>query len=880
MNRWLKIYIGFVAVLAITLSCSTEKNTLINRTYHGINAHYNGYFNATELLRSSMESYRTNRIENYYDILPIDPMPNKEEVVGMYPAIDTAISKCKKVIKDHSMPSNDRPSKKKDEHNKWIDENWTTIGIASFYRRDYEGALKSFEFVRRFYSNDPSLYVGELWMAKTHIAQGKLTKAKFNLDNLDQAIQNEVERNSNKNKEKKKKSKFDKNKEEEVIAKFPDDIRFELELTKAELALLKDEKPAAIEYLETSLKHAKRNDDTERVHFILAQLYGKQNAEKAYDHYTKVIRGNAPYQMNFNARIQRTFLGANEDVEKELKKMLRDAKNAEFKDQIYYALAELEIRKNDIPKAKEYFTQSAFYSSNNKRQKGMAYERLADMSFGEKDYIKAQKYYDSCSAVIEDTYPNAEGIRNKAIKLQDLVVNVERVSFEDSVQKIAAMSESDRVKFIEKVIEKIKKEEEERKRKEAERLRELQENENLFVQEGNAGKWYWNNAKTRSEGYEEFKRLWGVRENEDHWRRSQKISEFVDVDIEGNETDTLILDPVDTLTVENLLKYIPLTDSALAASNVRLLKAQYNASIIYNEELNEENIAVAGFKDVINRNIEDPHNLLSAYQLYQIHEKKDATTAAKYKDYILTNYPLSDYANYLRDPDYFIKQKERDALAEQEYVTVLNRYERGLYYPVLTRANEVIENEPENKYRSKYMLLKALAQGQLTDDKSELVPTLNKLIAEYPETPESLRAKEMLDIIKNGYSENTLVDFNSKSPFKYDDKGEIWVMVILPEGESSSAAKSKVIEFNREYFGRERLKVSSKIYTTEQSVITISGFKDEMSASGYLNQYKNTRKHLLDLQNADIFIITLDNMRVLFSKHNLEEYKDFYLEYY
>ena len=72
------------------------------------------------------------------------------------------------------MPSNDRPAKKKEEHNRWIDENWTTIGIASFYRRDYEGAMKSFEYVRKFYKNDPSLFVGQLWMAKNEHCAGQI----------------------------------------------------------------------------------------------------------------------------------------------------------------------------------------------------------------------------------------------------------------------------------------------------------------------------------------------------------------------------------------------------------------------------------------------------------------------------------------------------------------------------------------------------------------------------------------------------------------------------------------------------------------------------------------------------------------------------------
>ncbi|MFT5858028.1 MAG: hypothetical protein ACI865_000112, partial [Flavobacteriaceae bacterium] len=151
MKRIFKIGGILLIVALIAVACSTEKNTVINRNFHSLNAHYNGYFNAVELLDQSIYTYRSSRQEDYYKLLPIDPLPDETEVSGMYPAIDTAIAKCKKVIRDHSMPGNDKPAKKKEEHNKWIDENWTTIGRASFYRRDYEGAMKSFLYVRKFY---------------------------------------------------------------------------------------------------------------------------------------------------------------------------------------------------------------------------------------------------------------------------------------------------------------------------------------------------------------------------------------------------------------------------------------------------------------------------------------------------------------------------------------------------------------------------------------------------------------------------------------------------------------------------------------------------------------------------------------------------------
>ncbi len=881
MVRGFKIAAIASLVMVVVFSCSTEKNTFINRNYHSLTAHYNGYYNANELIDQGMTSYQQGRIEDYYALIPIDPVPGETEVIGMYPAIDTAIAKCKKVIVNHSMPSNERPSRKKEEHNRWIDENWTTIGIASYYRRDYEGAMKSFEFVRKFYKNDPSLYVGELWMAKTNIAQGNLTEAKFNLDNLDKAILEEEARKGEKSPKSKSKKKKKKSKKDE-IAKFPPAIKFELEKTKAELALLEDNKEDAITYLKEALNQARMGDNKARVHFVLGQMYqetGDDNLAKF--HYTKVIKSKAGYEMNFNARLKRAFLGKGDKVKKELNKMLRDSKNAEYKDQIYFALAEIEFKENDEIQGIDYLHKSAFYSTTNTRQKGMAYERLADLSFSKRQYVPAQKYYDSCANVIKDTYPNAEAIRNKATDLAKLVVAVETVEREDSLQRIAALPEKDREKFLKGVIKQIKDDEAARKQRDAERLRELQDNEALFETGGNGSKWYWNNTKARAEGYQDFKRLWGQRDNEDNWRRSEKIPEATFGGPDEELLDSLPQETEDTLTVENLLRLIPLDEEAMANSNRKLMEGYYNAGVIYKEQLNESKLAEGQFQAALDKGLQsDPHDILSAFQLYKLSMSGNSVMAEKQKKYIVDNYPLSDYANYLTDPDFFIKKKERDAASVKVYISEVDKYSRGRYRDVLNNATRIISDEKDNIYRSKYMLLKAMCQGQMERDKNILLPVLEQLVAEYPETEEAKRAVEMIGIIQNGYSENAAVDFMNKSGYRYNDQVKVKVIVFLSKKTSSTSAKTRISNFNREYFSRDRLKVDPKIFGKDQSVILIDDFDDDMKAASYIRAFKATKKHLLDISEAKILIITKDNLRTLFESMSLKEYEDFYLEYY
>ena len=100
--------------------------------------------------------------------------------------------------------------------------------------------------------------------------------------------------------------------------------------------------------------------------------------------YTYVIKRTAPYQMTFYAKINRALLANSSNragLKKELKKLARDDKYIEFKDQIYYALAEIELQESNKPKGIEYLLLSAQSPPSNKTQKGKTYIKLADIYF-------------------------------------------------------------------------------------------------------------------------------------------------------------------------------------------------------------------------------------------------------------------------------------------------------------------------------------------------------------------------------------------------------------------------------------------------------------------------------------------------------------------
>lgn len=886
-------------VLFLVAACSTEKNTFINRSYHSVTAKYNGYFNARELLRQGLEDYRLQAREDFTEILPIELLPNEEDVVSFYPIVDTAIVKCETVISKHSMPTSSKPSQKKSEHAKWIDQNWITIGESYYIRRDYDKALRSFKYVREFYTDRPSTYTGHLWMLKTEIQMGEMTNATRTLQRLEQRLLqiNTAEKDeSGSKKSKKPKSKYSKKtksskKDTDKIPKLPKNFDFEFAKVKAMYALAQGDKKKATEELKTALSKAKKKEDKARLSFIIGQLLQDANNSEARDYYTTSIKKNAPFEMSFNAKINRAVVSnlGDDQMVAELKKLAKEERYFEFRDQIYYSMSKIELGRPDRDQAKTYLTRSAMFSINNQRQKGISYETLGDLSLEDKNYVSAQRYYDSSAQVIPETYHNYELIKGKAEKLSKLVDNIDIIEFEDSVQMIASMGEKEREDFLKGVIKQLQKEEQERKEREAERAEQLRKLQQTYAKQNakTGSKWYFGNSKAMQEGVDDFKRVWGQRENEDYWRLSNKpkifTPDFDDLDSTHIDSLDIIADTptqrpsVNDLTVSDLMGDIPLTDSAMVVSNARLLEALYNAGHIYQEQLDEDLLASEHYQRVIDKNIEDKHNVVSAFQLYKLNE--GSSSEGIYKNYILNNYPNSDYANYLRDPDYFIKKKERDALALSDYLRSVTRYEQGLYYPVVLRAEKVIEEEMDNMFREQYFLLKAMAMGRLNPDKETLIPTLEQLIEEYPETETAERAKELIELIQNGidpFEEFESAGSSSPADLYTLSSNEYYVLIMLDRNQSINNAANNFSSFNNEYFRRSNLSVSNQLYGNNEPFIMVKSFESAGEAQAYIKDIQRTQRHIRDYHSNEMFFISFENIKVMLQSQKLEEYRVFF----
>ncbi|HRZ22134.1 MAG TPA: hypothetical protein P5184_10725, partial [Bacteroidales bacterium] len=414
--------------------------------------------------------------------------------------MDRAIEKGSKVIQKHSMFFNNR------EYVQWIDDSYLMIGMAYFYKQEYLMARRTFDYIIKNYERDPIKYDAMIWLSSTYIQQQEWNKAQSLLD----LVQSEIDK--------------------EVL---PLQKMKRLPLVYADFFIKQGLYKQAVPYLERGLEINNEKLIQCRLLYILGQIYqAEKDFEASTEYYTGVIRHGAPYEMAFNARINlaqsySATTGDKKMIIKELLKMIKDIKNEDFLDQIYYALAEIALRDKDDSLGIKYLQLSVSKSTSNLYQKSVSSLRLADLFYSYPDYPNAQLYYDTAVMFLPSDYPNYEPIVSRARLLTELVTHLTTIHVQDSLQTIARMPEAARNDVISKLIADYQEKERLRKEQEAEMERQRMMATSNYQTQQNVdrlagGKWYFYNPSTLSFGYNEFLKKWGNRKLEDLWRLKNK----------------------------------------------------------------------------------------------------------------------------------------------------------------------------------------------------------------------------------------------------------------------------------------------------------------------------------------------------------------------
>ena len=883
--------IVFGLIISI-VGCSTKKNTFTRRTYHNLTAHYNAYFNGNESLKEGVVDLAKAHLDNYNKVLPVYKYGTAQNAQTVFPAMDKAIAKASKVITKHSIFIKGK------ENVKWIDDAYLLMAKANFYKQEYKSATETFDFIVKRYKDDPIKYDAMLWLCKTY----NQTKKFSNSESLLDMVQSKIDKGD-----------------------FSKKTKMEFPLVYADFYIQQGNYAPAIEYLVSGLDLNKKKQIKVRLSFILAQIYQRSgNLQKATEYYKKVINMNPPYEMAFSSKINiakcyDASAGDSKEIKKQLNKMIRDIKNKEYLDQIYYALAEISLKEEDTITGIKYLRLSARNSISNPEQKALSYLKLADIHFIQLDYEPSEMYYDSAVTFLPKDYPEYEEIVNKKNILNSLVKNIKVVTLEDSLQVLAKMSERERNAVIDKVIETILEEEKRKQQEEIDRQQSL-----AFLQQNNktnennnqnnsGGQWYFYNTSAVSFGFTEFLKKWGNRKLEDNWRLLNKQVSMDFTDENATELDSLTADSIKKNPKPNLkdrayyLKSIPLTPESIDKSNAKISEALNNIAFIYREDLKNNSKSISTFENHLIRFPDSKLCLNIYYQLFRIYQEEENKPKENYyKDLILNKYPDSEYAKIILDPNYNkqieSKSNEVASLYNETYIA----YQNKQYDVVLTNSDRAISTYKDKKLSPKFDYLKALAIGKSTKDTAAFVAALKLVIAKYPNSDVKDPAQEMLDALTaiKGSSLNGNNDYNSNNANLNNSgkKDSLNKKIVVPAAEYSFNAdafhfyilivdvkttnindlKIKLSNYNTQYYSIDKLGVTNVFLDDKRQLITISKFENKQKGIVYYNALKNNKDVFSALSPGTFqyLLISAENYPIFYKSKDVNKYLNFYNKNY
>ena len=426
-----------LALLALLVfdSCSTKKNTWSRRAYHNLTCHYNVYWNGMVSLHEGEEMLKEKAEDDFNNVLRVYNYGTKEDATTLNPKMDRTIKKASIGIQRHSMYFGGK------EYIKWVKRSYMMMGMAHFYKQDYTSARRVFDFVAKEYEDSPLHYEAILWLAKTYIQQERFEKAEATLNLLQSK-----EKDDN----------------------FPREVERDMALVYADFYIARENYLDAEPYLERGLEVSTEHDITTRVNFILGQIAQMEgDYQLGIKYYSKVVKRNPPYKMAFEAQMNMAECysegsGDTKYINKVLLKMAKETKNEEYLDQIYYALAQIALSNSNDTLAIDYLRKSVSSSVSDQVQKTTSALELADIYFEKADYNGAQAYYDTAAMSLPKDYPNYDAILSKTEILSQLVIQVQTIALQDSLQKLALMDTTDLNNMIDELIANYEAEEEQK----------------------------------------------------------------------------------------------------------------------------------------------------------------------------------------------------------------------------------------------------------------------------------------------------------------------------------------------------------------------------------------------------------------------------------
>lgn len=737
------------------------------RFYNNTVSRFNYYFNANQILTGIIDSAKSLYKEDYTQLLSFYNYSLDETAMGQ---IDTVIYKCTAGILLHDLRSD------------WVDKLYLLLGKAYLYRKDFDSATHVFQYINYAFApkdNGYDLPIGSnasntngvftiatrenpgLWkklmsfppsrnesfilQARTYIEQDQLVEAASLLELI------------------------------RTDPNFPPRLQTDLNEMIAYVMYKQALYEGAADHLIKALKNAANKFETARWEFLAAQLYEKANKDsQAIVFFERSVQHTTDPLMEVFARLNMVSLatGRQENaLQKNLDELLKMARRDRYvthRDIIYYAAAELELKRKNYPAAHSLLLNSLKFNENNDEQKQKSFLLLGDMNYTRKAYALSYRYYDSIQiSLLKETDQQRVVERRPALKI--ISDNRYIISKEDSLLHLASLSEEERNLFVKKIVKQLRKE------------RGLKDIPNEPVSFGNnlsttpasatdllgagSAEFYFLNTSLKARGLGEFKSRWGNRPNVDNWRRQNAVNSSLTsvTPTEEKKESTTAKEEDKELTIESVSKDIPLIGAQKDNSYNAIKKALLSNAATFQQQLEDYPSAIEMYEELLKRFPESGETEEIFFNLAYCYKKNGDQHKADSISTILQRYFsggrfAKQLSNELTNPG-----KKTDP-AEKQYAAIYNLFLAGKFEEAKEAKLKADKQFGKSFWTPQLLYIESIYYIKQKQD-STAINRLENIVTLFDKSPLAEKASTMIDVLKRRYQiEDYLTNLNVNKP--------------------------------------------------------------------------------------------------------------------
>lgn len=844
----------------ILVACSTKKDSFVSRNYHALTTKYNVLYNGGIGFDKGIAEIHNKSKNNFWKRLPVEKMELSDGSISdtiKNANFDLAETKATKAIQKHSM------NIAGNERNYQTDEAYLMLGKARYYSQRFLPALDAFNYILYKYPNSSKIYEAKIWREKTNMRLGNDALVVKNLSKLlkDFKLKSQLVANAN-----------------AVLA----ESFLNLEL-----------KDSAIAKLKIAQELTKINTEKARYHFILGQLYeelGKRDSalfsfQAVIDMHRKADREYVIQAYVKKAQLFDFINGDKEQLTKMFTQLVENRENRPFLDVIYHQMGNYYDKTNNSELALKNYNVSLKRAKDNPYLVASNYRNLGNMYFKSADFPLAAKYYDSTLVQLDKKTREFVQIEKVRKNLDDVIKYDALAHNNDSILKVVAFSDAERIVYFGNYIEALKKADEKKQllaKKQQEAMANFERSGNntqagqALIQskalvrslpkldsENVSSTFYFYNPTTVAFGQLEFQKNWGKRNPNGYWRIPNTsidiaVSLTSDVAVAGSESKKTEVKSKDKYAVEYYLNQIPTNQREVDSINQKRNFGYYQLGLIYKEKFKEYALATAKLEKVLEQNPAEKLVLPVLYNLYKIYQTTDLSKALAMKNRIISQFPASRYAQIISNSD---ANNPNVETPEKIYNQFYKLYQEEQFVDVLEKVNTAIILYSGDEIVPKLELLRASLQAKLFGVLA-YKKALEEVAEQYPNTEEGKQAKETG---KNQIPILEKMDFTTTAK-----SWKIAFKVGLRLDPQTKEIEEKINKFITDEKGQQRpYSYSYDVYTDKENFIVIHNIKSETNANEIINYFKTNKQYTI---NQPAIIISSENYKVVQIKKNVESY--------